>query len=176
MNHPPYELDVRPILRNGGEPFSAIMEAVAALAPGQSLRLLATFKPIPLFQVLGAHGYEPAAREIGNGDWEVLFTPVDSAVASAVSLGDRAAAPEDDWPPASTQIDCRDLMPPEPLVKTLEAVEALSPGDTLAALLPREPQFLFPELEARGCLWRGEAQADGSYKIMIRRGRGTGAR
>ncbi len=33
MTPPPYELDVRPILREGGEPFSAIMEAVGALAP-----------------------------------------------------------------------------------------------------------------------------------------------
>lgn len=78
MNTPHYDLDVRPILSEGGEPFTAIMEAVAALAPGQSLRLLASFKPIPLFQVLGAKGFEPSAREIGNGDWEVIFTPANA--------------------------------------------------------------------------------------------------
>ncbi len=49
MPLPYYDVDVRPILREGGEPFSAIMAAVDALAPGQSLRLLATFKPIPCF-------------------------------------------------------------------------------------------------------------------------------
>ena len=75
MTIPHHELDVRPILRDGGAPFSIIMEAVAALAPGQSLRLLASFKPVPLFQVLGARGFEAAAREIGGGDWEVVFTP-----------------------------------------------------------------------------------------------------
>ena len=63
MSPVPYDLDVRPILREGGEPFSVIMGAVAGLAPGQPLRLLATFKPIPLFQVLGARGFEAAARE-----------------------------------------------------------------------------------------------------------------
>ena len=31
------ELDVRPILRDGGEPFQAIMAAVAALGPDQVL-------------------------------------------------------------------------------------------------------------------------------------------
>lgn len=71
----PLDLDVRPILRDGGEPFGAIMEAVAKLAPEQSLRLLAPFKPIPLFGVLGQRGFHPDAREIGNGDWEVLFSP-----------------------------------------------------------------------------------------------------
>ena len=44
----PLTLDVRPELRNGGEPFARIMQAVGDLAPGQALRLLATFEPIPL--------------------------------------------------------------------------------------------------------------------------------
>ena len=48
------ELDVRPTLRNGGEPFQEIMEAIGALEPGQGVRLLATFKPVPLFSVLGS--------------------------------------------------------------------------------------------------------------------------
>ena len=43
------DVDVRPILRAGGEPFSAIMQAVEGLEPGQGVRLFATFKPIPLF-------------------------------------------------------------------------------------------------------------------------------
>jgi hypothetical protein len=46
------DVDVRPILRAGGEPFSVIMQAVEGLEPGQGIRLLATFKPIPLFGVL----------------------------------------------------------------------------------------------------------------------------
>lgn len=74
-NPPARELDVRPILRAGGEPFEAIMQAVDALQPGQSLRLLAPFEPIPLFAVLGRIGYAHAARELPDGDWEVLFSP-----------------------------------------------------------------------------------------------------
>lgn len=69
------ELDVRPILREGGEPFADIMGAVANLKPGQGLRLFATFKPVPLFSVLGAQGFTHEEREIGDGDWEILFRP-----------------------------------------------------------------------------------------------------
>src|SRR5690606_22829125 len=69
------DLDVRPILRNGGEPFAEIMKAVSSLAPDQGLRLYATFKPVPLFQVLGKKGYSHAEKEIGGGDWEILFQP-----------------------------------------------------------------------------------------------------
>ena len=52
----PLTPDVRPELRAGGEPFPRIMQAVASLEPGQALRLLATFEPIPLYAVLGRKG------------------------------------------------------------------------------------------------------------------------
>lgn len=68
-------LDVRDILKAGGEPFSAIMQAVDGLAPGQALKLLATFKPVPLFAVMSQRGFDHSEREIGGGDWEVTFTP-----------------------------------------------------------------------------------------------------
>ncbi len=174
MSHPHYDLDVRPILRAGGEPFSAIMDAVASLAPGQSLRLLATFKPVPLFQVLGARGFEPSAREIGDGDWEVIFTPAGAAASEGEPPTAAASGDAGEWPAPAAEIDCRGLPPPEPMVTTLEAVEALAPGQSLVSLLPREPRFLFPELDARGHPWRGEEQADGSYRIVILRGNGTG--
>lgn len=169
MNMPHRDLDVRPILKEGGEPFSVIMDAVAELQPGQSLRLFATFKPIPLFQVLGSRGFTPSAREIGNGDWEVIFTPSDIATSRELSAPSTiASASADAWPPPSIQMDNRDLDPPEPLVRTLEGVEQLAPGETLVALLPREPLFLFDELKARGLAWRGTMEADGSYRIEIR--------
>lgn len=167
---PHRDLDVRPILRDGGEPFGAIMDAVAALAPGQSLRLLASFKPIPLFQVLGARGFEPSAREIGNGDWEVIFTPAAAMKSAADEVRISVAPDPDEWTIPVREIDCRDLDPPEPMVKTLEGVEALADGETLSALLPREPLFLFEELKGRGHEWRGSFEPEGHYRIVIRTG------
>lgn len=41
------DLDVRPILREGGEPFSLIMETAGRVPAGHVLRLRATFKPAP---------------------------------------------------------------------------------------------------------------------------------
>ncbi|CAM5218600.1 TusA-related sulfurtransferase OS=Bosea thiooxidans OX=53254 GN=ARD30_06025 PE=4 SV=1 [Bosea thiooxidans] len=57
---PARELDVRPMLRAGEEPFQAIMDAVSALAPGQSLRLIAPFRPVPLFSVMANRGFAAA--------------------------------------------------------------------------------------------------------------------
>jgi uncharacterized protein (DUF2249 family) len=170
MSMPYYDLDVRPILREGGEPFSVIMQAVSALAPGQGLRLFATFKPLPLFQVLGARGFDASAREIGNGEWEVIFTPSEATAAHAAKPPVAASASDDAWPAPVDELDNRDLDPPEPMVKTLEGVEALQPGQTIAALLPREPVFLLEELEARGHSWRGQMQPEGHYRVVIRAG------
>lgn len=169
-----FDLDVRPILRQGGEPFSAIMEAVAGLAPGQGLRLLATFKPLPLLQVLGARGFESAAREIGNGDWEVLFTPAGAPAPQAGGQGPVPAGGQDSdaqWPAPVREMDNRDLEPPEPMVRTLEGVEGLEAGETIAVLLPREPVFLFEELQARGHAWRGGFEPEGHYRAVIRSGK-----
>lgn len=78
-------LDVRDILKAGGEPFSQIMTAVEALAPGQGLRLLATFKPAPLFVVMAQRGFGHTEREIGGGDWEVIFLPSDQSAGRAAA-------------------------------------------------------------------------------------------
>lgn len=76
-------LDVRDILKAGGEPFSHIMQAVDALSPGQGLRLLATFKPVPLFGVMAQRGFGHTEREIGGGDWEVVFAPASATATTA---------------------------------------------------------------------------------------------
>ncbi|HET7606382.1 MAG TPA: DUF2249 domain-containing protein [Sphingomicrobium sp.] len=162
------DLDVRPTLRNGGEPFQEIMQAVGALQPGQGLRLLATFKPVPLFTVLGSKGFSHEEKEIGGGDWEVLFRPTEGA-AEPGSAATATSSDDGDWAAPARTMDNRDLDPPEPMVRILAATEEMSGGEVLSALLCREPVFLLPELAKRGHAWRGDFEPDGtSYKILIR--------
>ena len=147
------DVDVRPILRAGGEPFSVIMQAVEGLEPGQGMRLFATFKPIPLFGVLGSRGFSHEAIELNDGEWEVLFRPEEtSPTPPSVDQGNAEASV---WQEPSIDLDNRDLDPPEPMARILEATERLKAGEVLSALLLREPRFLFPELARRGHQWRG---------------------
>jgi TusA-related sulfurtransferase len=143
------------------------MAAVNTLPPGQGLRLLATFKPVPLFHVLGSKGFTYEAREIDGGDWEVLFSPAGPGTdegAPSVPANDGAA-----WPEPARDMDNRDLDPPEPMVRILAATEEMQPGEVLSALLCREPVFLLPELAKRGHGWRGAFEEDGTtYRILIR--------
>ena len=159
------DLDVRPILRDGGEPFSVIMAALAKLEPAQGIRLYATFQPIPLFAVMAEKGFSHAETELEGGEWEVLFTPAGTQ-APPTSSG---AQPTDAWPDPVVRLDNRDLDPPEPMVRILGAAESLKPGETLSALLRRDPVFLFPHLEKRGFRWLGGFIADGStYELTVR--------
>ncbi len=168
------EMDVRPILRAGGEPFEKIMQAVDALRPGEGLRLLATFKPTPLFRVLGSRGFDHEAKEVGGGDWEVLFSPT-RASGDVAEQPKFAVTDDQPWPEAVQHLDNRDLDPPEPMVKILTTTETMAPGEVLSALLCREPMFLFPELAKRGHAWRGGFEAAGTtYKVLIRIGAAAG--
>jgi len=165
------DLDVRPILRKGEEPFEKIMGAIGSLEPGQGLRLFATFKPVPLFRVLGAKGFSHEARELGDGDWEVLFSPeADQPHADEQVVQQTGEETANTWPEPVHHLDNRDLEPPEPMVRILATTETMSSGEVLSALLCREPMFLFPELAKRGHAWRGTPQDDGTYSILVRVG------
>jgi uncharacterized protein (DUF2249 family) len=161
------DVDVRPILRAGGEPFSIIMATLQRLGPGQGLRLYAPFKPVPLFDVMASKGFAHDETDLGGGEWEVRFTPA----GQAPSPEPVASAADGDWPAPTVDLDVRDLDPPEPMVRILASIEQLAPGQTLSALLGREPVFLFRELTKRGHQWRGSFAPDGAtYQLTIRTG------
>jgi uncharacterized protein (DUF2249 family) len=160
------ELDVRPILADGGEPFQAIMTAVESLAPGQGLRLLAPFKPQPLFTVMERKGFLHQVSELEGGDFEVRFMPRATEVLASEDIEDG-----DDWPEPVRAFDFSDLDPPQPMVRILSELETMSPGEVMFAVLAREPLFLFPELTKRGHKWAGNYDDTGSaFRIMVKRG------
>lgn len=161
------DVDVRPILRAGGEPFSVIMAALETIGPGQGLRLYATFRPVPLFSVMANKGFAYSEQALDGGEWEVLFTPADAPGGAAAPAA--AGSSFEDWPEPRLRLDNRDLDPPEPMVRILAAADKLGPGETLSALLRREPVFLFPQLEKRGFRWLGGFTPDGaSYELTVR--------
>jgi uncharacterized protein (DUF2249 family) len=163
-------LDVREEIRQGRKPCGVITQTVGSLKSGQSLRLIAPFEPVPLFDLLGSQGYGHEATQLPGGDWEVLFSR-DIAVRTAAARREEHAtctcsqAMEDEIP----EVDARGLEPPQPMVRILEALAALPDGAELRARTDRRPMHLLPQLEMRGFLGESEEQADGSYVTCIRR-------
>ena len=149
------ELDVREDLRAGREPFSKIMAAVGALGSGEMLLLRAIFEPMPLFTALARRGFVHAARQEGPDDWAVWFwRPNDAPVVPTAPLASAPAAtvrPDGvDADDSTVWLDVRGLLPPEPLMRTLTALETLPDGQQLVQVNARVPQLLLPMLAERG--------------------------
>lgn len=64
-------------------------------------------------------------------------------------------------------VDTRGLEPPEPMVRILDLARGLGDGETIVALMDREPYLLYPELERRGLEWDFEGDED-PYVLTIR--------
>ncbi|EXI65283.1 MAG: SirA-like protein [Candidatus Accumulibacter adjunctus] len=70
-------------------------------------------------------------------------------------------------PRADVVIDARGLEPPEPMLRTMEALDHLEPNRKLLVLLPREPFPLYRALELNGFSWQTGHQADGTVTVLI---------
>jgi uncharacterized protein (DUF2249 family) len=163
-----HDLDVRDDLRGGREPFGRIMEARRALPPGGVLRLRAIFEPVPLYAVMAKQGLDHWTERLADDDWRVWFyggeQETGSQEVSAPTVVSDASAEA-----GVVVLDVRGLEPPEPMVRTLEALAALPPGATLVQVNRRVPRFLLPELEARGFRHEVREQGDDLVRVFIRR-------
>ena len=69
----------------------------------------------------------------------------------------------------SKVIDGRDMQPPEPMERTLEALDSLAQDEELLLLLYCQPHPLFDILGKNGYAWNEELRADGTREIRIRK-------
>lgn len=189
------DLDVREDLRAGREPFQRIMHARHALSHDGILRIRAIFEPRPLYGVLGREGFEHWTERLADDDWRIWFYPSEGAgardgavQAAGPAAGDAPASPAPVAPgprrsrgpalpncgtprPEPTDIhllDVRELEPPEPMERTLAALETLERGHTLVQINARVPRFLLPEVERRGFAYTIHEEQPGVVRTFIR--------
>jgi uncharacterized protein (DUF2249 family) len=151
-NAPIVEVDVREDLRAGREPFSKIMTAVGALGDNEVMHLRAIFEPAPLFTVLAKRGLVHQSHSHAPDDWSVWFWKpvVEQAHTEQAVDVHTAVDPVPLIDSAVVELDVRGLLPPEPMLRTLAALETLPPGTQLVQINARVPQFLLPMLAERG--------------------------
>jgi uncharacterized protein (DUF2249 family) len=168
-------LDVREDIERGAEPFQKIVAAVGELGPDEALVLHVPFEPLPLYKVLGARGFGHRAERRAPGDWWVWFyrqAPASTSAPPATSgpgVGPAARGRE-----GVIRLDVRGIEPPWPMVRVLEAIERLEPGERLEVLHERRPLFLYPQLDERGFRHATDEPEPGLVRIAIWR-EGTSA-
>ena len=161
------ELDVREELRSGGEPFSRIMAALREVPADGALLLRAVFEPVPLYAVLGKRGYAHWTERLAEDDWCVWFRA--GAAEPATQAAPRPAADAVPAEEGTVVLDVRGMEPPEPMVRTLAALESLPAGETLVQVNERVPQFLLPRLAELGFEYEVREPANGPVRTFIRR-------
>jgi uncharacterized protein (DUF2249 family) len=156
-------LDVRDDIRRGQEPLQRIMATVTGIGPQDVLVLRAPFEPVPLYRALGRKGFVHRTERRGEDDWWVWFTRQPGL--GGESETPAAAAGVD---PMTMSLDVRGLEPPLPMVRILECLERLGPGQRLEVVHDRRPVFLYPQLDERGFLHETREPEPGVVRIVIR--------
>jgi len=157
---------VRDDLRSGREPFARIMSAVRTL-DDDVLRVRAPFEPVPLVSVLGQRGLVCETERHADDDWSLWAWRAAPEAVVDVAPAPRTVAETSASEPANEMwLDVRGLEPPEPMARTLVALETLPPGTTLVQLNVRVPQFLLPVLDERGFTYEiDDGDAD---RVLVR--------
>lgn len=165
-----FHLDVRPILEQGGEPFQAIMAAAREVGPGTKLVLEVLFEPIPLYKVLGKQGFLAWCERLGERHYRVHFYRQEVRQGQGVAAGS-ASLSEEDWRDYQAEVFIEEnLEPPLPMMRVLEALAGLRPGEKLLVHHVRRPVHLLARLEEEGHAYLLEDLGPGQVKILIRKG------
>ena len=165
------ELDVRPILAKGIDPFKSIMAELEKMADGNTLMIINTFEPIPLLNILKTKGYSYETERPENG---VVHTYLEKTGEEKVS--EMEASPtkglnfediELKYQGKMTEVDVRHLEMPLPMVTILEEIENVAEGNALYVHHKKLPQYLIPELEERKFCWVSKEIDDSNLKLII---------
>lgn len=78
--------DARPLLAQGEEPLSQILESSSALEDGENFELIAPFEPVPLYDVMRTRGFrvDVCTRDDETGAYLTRFTRVEIAAEQTV--------------------------------------------------------------------------------------------
>ena len=64
-------------------------------------------------------------------------------------------------------VDCRDLEPPEPMVKVLEAIHHAGSDEAVLMIHRKMPRLLFSKLDELGFSYEVIEETDGLVKLLI---------
>ncbi len=160
-----HHLDVRPIIDSGKDPFQNIMAAVKGLNAGEVLLLINSFEPIPLYSVMGNKGFEHWTVQ-ENDSFEIYFYKKTESIKDDNSSEQKTSSKEADYENV-IELDVRDLVPPEPMIKIFETLPRVDANTILLVHHRRELMMLYSKLEERGYAAISNKIEENYYKVVI---------
>lgn len=167
------DLDVRPFLASGNDPFSTIMNAIQELPIGVSLRVINTFEPTPLIRILEKKGFVCGVVQMSESEFHTYIKRTDSSeklnVTEGKTAGDEHALVKKRFEENFMYLDVRHLEMPQPMITILKSLETLPQGKALFVKHKKVPQFLFPELVERNFNWSVHELSENEVDLIIYR-------
>lgn len=168
------ELDVRPILEKGMDPFKHIMDELKNTPKDYALKVINTFEPIPLIKILNKKSYASHVETEGDNVVNTYFLKIETRqVEESSTLSTIYFVTKDELYKEKEkyfdckEIDVRDLEMPLPMVTILNELEELKENEALFVHHKKVPQYLLPELEERKVkVWIAEIE-EGNVKLLI---------
>ena len=165
------ELDVRTVLKDDKDPLNIILEKIKSLQTGQVLKIINSFEPSPLIQLLEKQGFLSYAERVNAN---LVFTYFYKTNKFKKPVDSKNITDLQDWDELMVRfegnmqvIDVRQLEMPLPMHTILEALDTLPPEYALFVYHKRIPVFLLPELAERKFEYRIKELTDGSVHILI---------
>jgi uncharacterized protein (DUF2249 family) len=168
-------LDVRESLAQGKDPFDQIMGSVNSLMPGQCLKIVNTFEPLPLINVLKKKGFEHYTLEKPAGEFHVYFNKMDKVeIKETLHVSENSIDNQDVFHSVMNQfngqlktIDVRALEMPLPMITILNEIKKMEDNQALYVQHKKVPHFLLPELKDSGFSYLIKEDGEGDVKLLI---------
>lgn len=164
------DLDVREFLQKDRDPLPHIMKKLRSLKTGQILKIINSFEPRPLMDLLQKQGYDSFSETIDPQLVDTYF----------FMQGEETGIPEvkaetaSDWEESLRRfedkmevVDVRDLEMPGPMMRILEELAKLPADKALFIYHKRIPLFLLPELAERKFTYRLKEISESEVHLLI---------
>ncbi len=164
------ELDVRTEIESGKDPLNLIMKAVKPLQPGQVLKLINSFEPVPLILLLEKQGFETYTETINDNLVHTFFHKnqrIQIKEADTSKAGEGWDEMLQRFTDKMETVDVRHLEMPLPMLTILDALDKLPEEKALYVIHKRIPVFLLPELTERKFEYRIKEVGDGEVYLLI---------
>ena len=165
------DFDVRELLASGKDPLSLILEKIKSVKPGEALKVINTFEPVPLIKMLEKQGFDVYADNMSSDLVETYFYKnSDNAPIDIAPKADAKAGFDEMLQRFSNKlitIDVRELEMPQPMLTILAELEKLPEDTALFVNHKRIPVFLLPELSDRNLDYRIQEINEGNVHLLI---------
>lgn len=165
------ELDVRPVIEAGNDPLKIILAKIKNLNTGHVLKLINSFEPMPLIDLLRKQGFESYVETV---DDDCVITYFNKTAESNFSDEETLSTNLPEFENAVSRFgekiiytDVSEMEMPQPMLTILDNLDKLPVGYALFVYHKRVPIFLIPELRERNFDYCIKEVSDTEVHLLI---------